>query len=216
MISENSSSKGARRARGRKLAQSFYRRADALTLARELLGKRLVVPDAPTGARVSGRIVETEAYMGPEDKAAHSYANRRTPRTETMFAAGGVAYVYFIYGMYYQFNVVASRAEIPQAVLLRALEPEEGLEWMRRRRPVRRDLDLTNGPGKLCVALGLDRSFNGTDLRGERVWIEDAGVKIAPDEIAAGARIGIDYAAEYAAMPWRFWVRDNPYVSRKA
>ena len=216
MTSENSSSKAARRTRGRKLAHSFYRRADALTLARELLGKRLVVPASPTGARVSGRIVETEAYMGPEDKAAHSYANRRTPRTETMFAAGGVAYVYFIYGMYYQFNVVASQAEIPQAVLVRALEPEEGVEWMRRRRPVRRDLDLTNGPGKLCMALGLDRSFNGADLRGERVWIEDAGATISPDEIAAGARIGIDYAAEYAAMPWRFWVRDNPYVSRKA
>ena len=215
MISENSSSKGARRTRGRKLAQSFYTRRDALTVARELLGKRLVVP-APDGRRVAGRIVETEAYMGPEDKAAHSYANRRTARTETMFAAGGVAYVYFIYGMYYQFNVVTNEAETPHAILVRALEPEEGLEWMRQRRPGRRDRDLTSGPGKLCIALGLDRSFNGADLRGGRVWSEDAGEEIPPSKIASGTRIGIDYAAEFAAKPWRFWVRDNPYVSRKA
>ena len=214
MSSGNSSSKGAQLARGRKLAHSFYTRPDALTIARELLGKRLVVP-APTGARVSGRIVETEAYMGPEDKAAHSYANRRTPRTETMFAAGGVAYVYFIYGMYHQFTVVTNEAETPHAVLVRALEPEEGLEWMRRRRPVKRDRDLTNGPGKLCIALGLDRSFNNADLRGSRVWIEDAGSEIRPSEIAAGPRIGIDYAEEFVDVPGRFWLRDNPYVSRR-
>ena len=215
MTSENSSNKGVRRARGRKLARDFYTQPDARAVARALLGKRLVVP-APDGARVSGRIVETEAYLGPEDKASHAYANRRTPRTETMFAEGGVAYVYFIYGMYYQFNVVTNEAETPHAVLVRALEPEEGVEWMRRRRPVRRDLDLTNGPGKLCIALGLDRSFNNADLRGGRVWIEDAGWKIEPHQVSAGARIGIDYAAEFAGMPWRFWVRDNPYVSRKA
>lgn len=216
MISGDSSNKGAEeRARGRKLPPTFYTRPDALAIARELLGKRLVVP-APTGARVSGRIVETEAYVGPEDKASHAYANRRTPRTETMFAKGGVAYVYFIYGMYYQFNVVTNEAETPHAVLVRALEPEEGLEWMRKRRPGKRDRDLTNGPGKLCIALGLDRSFNNADLRGGRVWIEDAGWEIRPSEIAAGARIGIDYAEEFAPVPWRFWVRGNPYVSRKA
>ena len=216
MISGNNSSKGTPRARGRKLPQSFYTRPDALAIARELLGKRLVVP-APSGERVSGRIVETEAYMGPEDRASHAYANRRTLRTETMFAKGGRAYVYFIYGMYYQFNVVTNEAETPHAVLVRGLEPEEGLEWMRRRRHgVRLDRDLTNGPGKLCIALGLDRSFNNADLRGRRVWIEDAGARIRPREIAEGARIGIDYAAEFAAVPWRFWVRDNPYVSRKA
>ncbi len=203
------------RAKGRKLSQSFYTRGDALSVARELLGKRLVVP-APSGERVSGLIVETEAYMGPEDKASHAYANRRTPRTETMFAEGGVAYVYFIYGMYYQFNVVVGEADVPHAVLLRAVEPEEGLEWMRRRRPVRREQDLTNGPGKLCIALGLDRSYNNADLQGERVWIEEAGRSLRPREIAAGARVGIDYAAEFAAMPWRFWIRDNRYVSRKA
>lgn len=212
MISGNSSNK---RARGRKLSLTFYTRPDAIAVARELLGKRLVVP-APDGTRVSGLIVETEAYIGPEDKASHAYGNRRTPRTETMFAAGGVAYVYFIYGMYYQFNVVTNTADVPHAVLIRGLEPEEGIEWMRRRRPIKRDRDLTNGPGKLCVALGVDRSYNNADLRGRRVWIEDVGREIQSRQIVAGARIGIDYAAEYAALPWRFWLRDNPYVSRQA
>jgi DNA-3-methyladenine glycosylase len=159
-------------------------------------------------------IVETEAYMGPEDKAAHSYANRRTARTEAMFGEGCAAYVYFIYGMYYQFNVVTGREGVPHAILIRALEPLEGIEIMHERRPVKRDRDLTSGPGKLCRALAIDRSFNGEDLLGERVWIEAAAEKIAPRRIASGPRVGIDYAAEYREKPWRFWIKDNPYVSR--
>jgi DNA-3-methyladenine glycosylase len=196
-----------------KLPREFYTRNNALVIARQLLGCTLVVP-AADGARISGRIVETEAYMGPEDKAAHSYNNRRTPRTETMFGRGGTAYVYFIYGMYYQFNAVTNRENVPHAILLRALEPLEGIERMRERRPVKRDRDLTSGPGKLCQALGLDRSFNNEDLLGRRVWIEAAEKKVAPREIMSGARIGIDYAAEYKDKPWRFWIKDNPYVSR--
>ncbi len=196
------------------MARAFYTRPDTLAVARELLGKRLVVP-APDGTRVSGLIVETEAYMGPEDKAAHSYGNRRTARTETMFGMGGTSYVYFIYGMYYQFNVVTNRAETPHAVLVRALEPEEGLEWMRLRRPVKRERDLTSGPGKLCIAMGLDRSYDKADLLGERVWVEDAGRTFEPDEIATGPRVGIDYAEEFVHAPWRLWVKGNPYVSRK-
>src|SRR5215210_716443 len=109
----------------KRLGREFYTRRDTLRIARELLGKRLVVPSVPGGVRVSGIIVETEAYMGPEDKGAHSYNNRRTPRTEVMYSAGGVAYVYFIYGMYYQFNVVANRTDVPHAVLVRAVEPDE-------------------------------------------------------------------------------------------
>jgi DNA-3-methyladenine glycosylase len=197
-----------------KLKREFYTRSNTLLVARELLGKRLVVP-APDGTRVSGFIVETEAYMGPEDRGAHSYNNRRTPRTETMFGTGGQAYVYFIYGMYFQFNVVTNAAQIPHAVLVRALEPDEGLEWMRQRRPVKQDRHLTSGPGKLCIALGLDRTFNGEDLLGERVWIEDAGRKIAPGQINSGPRVGIDYAGEYVDKPWRFWIKDNPYVSKR-
>jgi DNA-3-methyladenine glycosylase len=196
-----------------KLKREFYTRRDTLLVARELLGKRLVVP-APDGARVSGLIVETEAYLGPEDRAAHSYNNRRTPRTEMMFGTGGHAYVYFIYGMYHQFNVVTNGEEVPHAVLVRALEPEEGLEWMRQRRPVKQDRHLTSGPGKLCMALGLDRTFNGEDLLGERVWIEDAGRKISARQISSGPRVGIDYAGEYVDKPWRFWIKDNPYESK--
>jgi DNA-3-methyladenine glycosylase len=196
-----------------KLSLEFYARGDVLLVARQLLGCRLVVPTVD-GARVSGHIVETEAYVGPEDKASHAYNNRRTARTETMFSAGGAAYVYFIYGMYYQFNVVTASAGVPHAVLLRALEPVEGIERMRERRPVKRDRDLTSGPGKLCQALGLDRSFNAEHLLGERVWIEAAEKRLAPREIASGPRIGIDYAEEYREKPWRFWVKDNPYVSR--
>jgi DNA-3-methyladenine glycosylase len=196
-----------------KLKREFYTRRNTLQIARELLGKRLVVP-APDGTRVSGLIVETEAYLGPEDRAAHSYNHRRTPRTEMMFGEGGRAYVYFIYGMYYQFNVVTNVAEIPHAVLVRALEPEDGLEWMRQRRPVKDDRHLTSGPGKLCMALGLDRTFNGEDLLGERVWIEDAGRTVRAGQIISGPRVGIDYAGEYVDKPWRFRMKDNLYVSR--
>lgn len=199
----------------RRLGREFYTRADVLGVARDLLGKRLVVADAETGARLSGVIVETEAYAGPEDKASHAYNNRRTRRTETMFAEGGRAYVYLIYGMYHQLNVVTNRAGIPHAVLLRALEPVEGVEVMRENRRVARDTDLTSGPGKLCRALRVDLSFDGEDLTGRRIWIEDAGLTVRPRDIEAGARVGIDYAEEYAAKPWRFWLRGNAYVSRK-
>lgn len=201
--------------RGKKLAREFYRRDDTLRVARELLGKRLVVPSASDGSRVSGIIVETEAYMGPEDKGAHSYNNRRTPRTEVMYSAGGVAYVYFIYGMYYQFNVVCNEKDVPHAVLVRAVEPEAGLEVMRERRGRRKDVELASGPGKLTIAFGIDRSYNSESLRGGRVWIEEAGRAVRDDEIASGPRIGIDYAEEFAARPWRFWIKDNPHVSRK-
>jgi DNA-3-methyladenine glycosylase len=186
-----------------------------LRVARELLGKRLVVP-TPGGARVSGRVVETEAYLGVEDKAAHSYGGRRTRRTETMFAEGGAAYVFFVYGMHHQFNVVAGPEGRAHAVLVRAVEPEEGVELMRERRPVPKERELTSGPGKLCRALGIDLTFDGEDLTaGGRVWLEETGQTYRPDEIASGPRIGVAYAAEDALKPWRFWVEGNVYVSRK-
>jgi DNA-3-methyladenine glycosylase len=197
----------------KKLAREFYTRADTLQIARELLGKTLVVPDE-NGDRVSGMIVETEAYLGIEDKAAHSYNNRRTKRTETMFALGGTAYIFFIYGMYYQFNVVAGEAGTPHAVLIRAIEPLENVEKMRERRGQMKDQNLTSGPGKLCIALGIDKTYNNLDLLGDHVWLEE-GAKISDAEIASGKRIGIDYAEEYAEKPWRFWVKGNSFVSRQ-
>jgi len=195
-----------------KLSREFYTRTDTLQIARELLGKILVVPDE-TGKRVSGMIVETEAYCGIEDKAAHSYGNRRTKRTETMFAPGGTAYVTFIYGMYFQFNVVAGKSGVPHACLIRAVEPLDGIETMKKQRGPMKDTNLTSGPGKLCIAFGIEKAFNNEDLLGDKIWIED-GAKISDDEIAAGKRVGIDYAEEYVEKPWRFWIKNNRFVSR--
>ncbi|HEX8338739.1 MAG TPA: DNA-3-methyladenine glycosylase [Pyrinomonadaceae bacterium] len=201
--------------RAARLERDFYTRADTLRVARELLGKRLVVP-TPEGARVSGRVVETEAYLGVEDRAAHSYGGRRTRRTETMYAAGGTVYVFFVYGMHHQFNVVAGPEGRPHAVLVRAVEPEEGTGLMRERRPVPKERELTSGPGKLCRALGIDLTFDGEDLTtSDRVWLEETGQTYRPGEIASGPRIGVAYAAEDALKPWRFWVEGNVYVSRK-
>jgi DNA-3-methyladenine glycosylase len=198
-----------------RLERGFYMREDTLRVARELLGKRLVVPSA-TGARVAGRVVEVEAYLGIEDRAAHSYGGRRTRRTETMYAAGGTVYVFFVYGMHHQFNVVTGPPGRPHAVLVRAVEPEEGIELMRERRPVSKERELTSGPGKLCRALGLDLTFDGEDLTTSgRVWLEETGQTYKSDEVASGARIGVAYAAEDALKPWRFWVKGNEYVSRK-
>src|SRR5688572_22748522 len=137
----------------KKLPREFYRREDTVQVARDLLGKLLVVPDE-TGQRVSGMIVETEAYLGVADHAAHSFGGRRTPRNEVMYAGGGTVYVFFVYGMYYQFNVVTGPAEHPHAVLIRAVEPIKGIEIMRLRRGAMKDRNLTSGPGKLCIALG--------------------------------------------------------------
>ena len=200
-------------AAARVLPREFYTRRGVLTVARELLGQRLVVP-APDGTRVAGSIVELEAYRAPHDRASHAHGGRRTRRTETMYRIGGTAYVYFVYGMHYQFNVVTSVEHVPHAILIRALEPLEGLEIMRRRRGGVPDHELTNGPGKLCQALGIDRALDGADLLGPRVWIERARRLLGPSAVARGPRIGIDYAGAWALMPWRFWIRGNRFVSR--
>ncbi|HEY2975110.1 MAG TPA: DNA-3-methyladenine glycosylase [Pyrinomonadaceae bacterium] len=196
-----------------KLPREFYTRSNVVTIARELLGKLLVVP-APNGKRVSGTIVEVEAYRGPQDRAAHSFGGRRTKRTETMYAVGGTAYVFFVYGMYYQFNVVTNVSDIPHAVLIRALEPVAGVELMRQRRRGQPDHNLTNGPGKLSIAMGIDRKLDAADLLGDRVWLE-GGRTVPRSQIACGPRIGIDYAEGWIDKPWRFWIKDNPYVSRR-
>jgi DNA-3-methyladenine glycosylase len=197
---------------GTPLLREFYTRPNVLAVARQLLGKLLVV-FAPDGTRVSGLIVETEAYRGPADRASHAYGGRRTARTETMYQIGGTAYVYFVYGMYHQFNVVTNVRDVPHAVLIRALEPVEGIALMRERRPGQSDCNLANGPGKLCIALTIDRTFDRVDLLGDRVRIEDLGRRIPPSLIACGPRIGIDYAERWAEKPWRFWIKDNQFVS---
>lgn len=196
-----------------KLPREFYTRPDVLKVSRDLLGKLLVVPTA-NRKRVSGMIVEVEAYRGPEDRASHAFGGRRTKRTETMYQTGGVAYVYFVYGMYYQFNVVSNGKDVPHAILVRALEPVEGIEFMRKRRYTHPDHNLTNGPGKLCIAMGIDRELDGTDLLGNQVWLEDYQ-NIPSSKISKGPRVGIDYAEEWVDKPWRFWIEKNTYVSRR-
>lgn len=183
----------------KKLPRSFYARNDTLLVARELIGMHLVHDDGI--GRSVGRIVETEAYMGPEDLAAHS-ARGRTQRTEVMFGPPGHAYVYFIYGFWNCMNVVTAREGVPHAVLLRALEPIEGVT------------DKTWGPGLLCRAMKIDRTLNGEDLCAERLWIErPSGRKTQPVRIGTSPRIGVDYAGAWAKRPWRFFDRASSYVS---
>jgi DNA-3-methyladenine glycosylase len=196
------------------LPRAFYTRDDVVAVARDLLGKLLVVRTRGGGRAsgiTSGIIVETEAYRGPEDLASHARGGLRTARTETMYAVGGTAYVYLVYGMHHMFNVVTSARDVPHAVLVRAIEPVEGVERMRKHRAGASD--LARGPAKLCQALAIDRSFDGADLRGGRVWIEDAGARIARSAIASGERIGVDYAGAWSKKPWRFWLRESPFVS---
>lgn len=198
-----------------RLPRSFYTR-DAVTVTLALLGQRLVRVE-PDGTRSSGRIVEVEAYLGVEDKAAHTFGGRRSPRNEAMYRVGGTAYVYILYG-HHCLNVVASREGEPVAALVRALEPEEGLAQMYARRPkARRDADLCSGPGKLCAALAITRpEHNLADLvDGPTLFIEKALPRgVGAGEVASGPRVGVDYAEEWAAKPLRFWVRGNRHVSK--
>ncbi len=199
---------------GRRLQRSFYRR-DAITVARELLGCTLV--RTINGQRLAGCIVETEAYLGIIDAAAHTYRGRRTARNESMYLDGGHAYVYFTYGMHHCVNVVAGVVDEPVAVLLRAIEPMTGLDQMRQRRPkARNDAALCSGPGKLCQAFAIDRSLNGTDLTtSDAMFIEQSLVPFAPPlRIDASRRIGVDYAGSWARRLLRFTVRGSEHISR--
>ena len=195
-----------------RLTRSFYRRP-VIRVARALLGQRLVrVVD---GQRLAGIIVETEAYLGLPDRAAHTYTGRRTARNASMWLDGGHAYIYFTYGMHHCLNVVTEREGYPAAVLIRALEPLEGIEEMRVRRGGCSDLPLTSGPARLCQALGIDRWFDGVDLCAPDALLfleEDA--LIPDDNIATGPRIGVRGDEVAVTIPWRFYVRDSRYISR--
>jgi DNA-3-methyladenine glycosylase len=198
----------------KKLDNSFYDRPDVVKIARELLGKILVTEF--DGQRTSGRIVETEAYNGVTDRASHAWSGRRTGRTEVMYARGGRAYVYLIYGIHHLFNVVTNKEDIPNAVLVRALEPLEGIPVMLRRTgKTKLDHTLTRGPGNLSRAMGLLTLHTGTTLFGDAIYIGDDGFRPKKTDIAAGPRIGVDYAGEDAALPYRFFVKGNAYVSGK-
>ncbi len=196
----------------KKLKKSFYLGSDVVALSRELLGKVLVTNFA--GQITSGIITETEAYCAPEDKASHAYNNRRTLRTETMFAKGGVAYVYLCYGIHHLFNIVTGPKDTPHAILIRAVQPLDGIELMLQRRKMRTPtIKLTAGPGVLTQALGINRVHNGNCLLTSDLWIEDRGIKIESKQIIAATRIGIAYAGDYVSKPWRFYIKNNPWVS---
>ena len=199
-----------------KLNREFYNR-DSLIVAKELLGKVLV--HHVNGEKITAKIGETEADMGVDDKAAHSYGGRRTQRVEVMYGDPGFSYVFIIYGMHYCFNVVTKEKGNPQAVLIRALEPLDGLDIMGYNRFSKsyNDLtnaqikNLTNGPGKLCNAMLIDKSLNGEDLCSNNLYIED--INNENFSIVSTKRVGIDYAEEAKDYPWRFYIKDNKYVS---
>lgn len=194
------------------LPASFYQR-DTTLVARELLGMRLCRRHED-GHVSSGIIVETEAYLGAEDRAAHSFGGRRTARTETMYADGGVAYVYLIYGMYYCLNAVTRSEGEPEAVLIRALQPEvDHPEWRGKFPRLRREQWLS-GPGRLCRAMQIDKAQGGVSLRSDVLWIEKSECAVR-GEVLASPRIGVDYAGEAALWPLRFYLQDCAAVSRR-
>ncbi len=201
------------------LSYDFYNRT-SLEVAPQLLGK--ILTRVQDDKRLSARIVEVEAYMGPEDKAAHSYGNRKTKRNQVMFGPPGHAYVYMIYGMYYCANVITSPENVPHGILIRAAEPIEGLEYMSLNRykvplsslSASRLKGLTSGPGRLCSAMDIDLSLNGASLMGPEIYIEEPAL---PEKftITSSPRINISYAQEAAHYPWRFYIEGNKYVSVK-
>lgn len=195
-----------------RLTKSFYAK-DVLYVAPRLLGKILVRKLGDTYIRC--QIVEVEAYAGPHDKAAHVYNNKRTERTEAMFLAGGHTYIYIIYGMHHCLNIVTGELDKPQGVLIRAVEPldDESFRLIKQNRIIasKKLSDLTNGPGKLCAALNIDKALYGHSLTdGDELFLEDAHTT---PSIVCAPRINIPYAEEYIDKPWRFYIKDNPYVS---
>ncbi len=191
-----------------KLDRSFYERSDVVEVAKDLLGKFLITNFQRQPS--VGMIVETEAYCGRNDKACHAN-NKRTPRTEVMYGSGGHSYVYLCYGIHHLFNVVTNKAGMADAVLVRALEPIDGVEAMQKRRGNKTD-NLTKGPGVLTQAMGIESSMTGLDLLGDKIWLSNG--RNENFEIAEDTRIGVEYAKEDALRPWRFYIKGNNYVSK--
>lgn len=198
----------------KRLDRNFYNRNDVVKIARDLLGKILVTQI--NGIRTSGRIVETEAYKGVTDRASHAFGGRRTARTQHIYGDAGTIYVYVCYGMHHLFNVVTNKKDIPHAVLIRALDPIQGINDMllRTGKPLA-DYTLTKGPGNLARAMGLSKINTGGNLFSEEIFIEDDGLRYKKEQVLITKRIGVKYAREDAELPYRFIVKGNPYVSAK-
>ena len=197
-----------------RLPRQFYTGDDVVSISQALLGKVLCTD--LDGGLTSGIIVETEAYQGPADKASHAFGGRHTTRTEVMYRKGGTAYIYLCYGIHHLFNVVTAQSGVPHAILIRAIEPLEGIDIMQ----IRRKMDkvstrLTSGPGSLSTALGLHSRLSGQDMleKESPFWIEDRGVVIPSKLIVKGPRVGVGYAGSWAKKPWRFRIKDNPWTS---
>ena len=196
-----------------KLPVEFYQREDVVQIARELLGKILVTEW--NGERTSGRIVETEAYAGVSDKASHA-SKGRTGRTEVMFGEGGKAYVYLCYGIHQMFNIVTNVMDVPHAILIRAVDPMDGIEVMLQRTGKKvADYTLTRGPGNVGKAFGIHTSQSGFSLQNDKLFIADDGFQLPEEKIGVSPRIGVAYAQEDALRPYRFYVKGNPFVSGK-
>lgn len=198
----------------KKLSKSFYQRSDVLQIARDLLGKILVTKW--NGAITSGRIVECEAYNGILDKASHAFGSRRTNRNEIMYAEGGVAYVYLCYGIHHLFNIVTNKKDTPHAILIRALIPMEGVELMLERTGKKQfDNTLTRGPGNVSKALGILTKHSAQSLLSKTIFIAEDNFILNKKDLAVSPRIGVDYAGEDAKLPYRFYIKGNPFVSGK-
>lgn len=198
----------------KKLPASFFLRKDVVVIAKKLLGKLLVTNF--NNEITAGRIVEVEAYNGVVDKASHSYGGRRTARTEIMYATGGVAYVYLCYGIHHLFNVVTNVTGTPHAILIRGIEPVMGIDIMlARMNKEKLDYSVGRGPGNVSKALGIHTKHTGENLMGDHIFIGEDDTIIKPSQVITDLRIGVDYAAEDALLPYRFYLKDNKYVSGK-
>jgi len=196
-----------------KLAESYYHRTDVVALSHDLIGKYLFTHI--NGVTTGGYIVETEAYNGAVDKASHAYGNRKTNRTEVMFRQGGIIYVYLCYGIHEMLNIVTSTEGHAQAILIRAINPTVGIDVMlARRKMLALKPNITMGPGSVAKALGISRMINAHSLQSDVIWIEDRGLSYDDESIAAVPRVGVDYAGDDALLPYRFYVKGNPYVSK--
>jgi DNA-3-methyladenine glycosylase len=196
-----------------KLPETWYHGDDVVAQSKGLLGKYLFTRFE--GIITGGYIVETEAYNGVVDRASHAYGNRLTARTKTMFMQGGIAYVYLCYGIHEMFNIVTSVEGRPHAILIRAIEPTEGVDTiLMRRNMAALKPNITSGPGSVAKALGISRNINAFSLQSDAIWLEDRGLTFPIESIASVPRVGVDYAGGDALLPYRFYVKGNPYVSK--
>ncbi len=196
-----------------KLPHSFYLSNDVIAIGKNLLGKHLFT--YTNGLITGGYITEIEVYKGVIDKASHAYGGRLTPRTQTMYEEGGIAYVYLCYGIHEMMNIVTSVKGEPHAILIRGIEPTVGVDTMQARRNMAiLKPNITTGPGSVAKALGITRKLNGVSLQSDELWIEDRGLYFDDEQIAAVPRIGVAYAGEDALLPYRFYIKSNKYVSK--